>query len=587
MDTTRHFNPYKGLFSYAETDSNLFYGRDPEKRKLLRLVKHNFLTVVFGKSGIGKTSLLRAGLFPLLRQNGFLPITLSMNYEEPDLTNHARHTILEQLKNNNIREMEGDREVRGFHQDETLWEYFHRVKHVNLANGKVVTPVLVLDQFEEMFTLGKRHPGLGKWLDELYYLIENELPDSLRKRILEDDREMPFPYAGEPPPLRVIAALREDYLPHLNTLKTRMPSIDRVKFRLLHLDGNRAREVINMPGGIRDAAVTREITRIFYPQGAIPGEDIPGEKLEVEPSLLSLVCFQIVEEGKGQSFSAADRDRILTRFYDAEIKNIPAKVEKFVESHLLTEGGFKTFYRLEKNHPLETHILDLVQRRVLRKVHWGEKEYIEIIHDVLAPIIKEKRSRRTRKSKNGIIAMLAALVLVFAGLTLYALSQYKRVQVLQVTGEAFLELPKDNTRALRIARAGYELGLPDPPSRTRQALAAAGYSSFEEPFYIQTLEHQGPVNSAVFSPDGKRILTASSDGTAKLWDAGGKLLADLNKHKGAVLSAVFSPDGKRILTASSDGTAKVWYTPEAIYEWLKSSPIPPLTDAEKEELGIK
>ena len=277
-------------------------------------------------------------------------------------------------------------------------------------------------------------------------------------------------------------------------------------------------------------------------------------------SLLSLVCFQIVMEGKRQSFSAADRDRILTRFYDAEMKNIPVKVEKFVESHLLTEGGFRTFYRLDKRHPLETHIHSLMQRRVLRKVHWGEKEYIEIIHDVLAPIIKEKRSRRTRKSKNGIIAVLFALVLVFAGLTLYALYQkstaekerkkaeerYKRVQVLQVTGEAFLELPKDNTRALRIARAGYELGLPDPPSRTRQALGAAGYSSFEEPFYIQTLEHQGPVNSAVFSPDGKRMLTASED-----------------------------------------GTSKVWYTPEAIYEWLKTSPIPPLTDAEKEELGIK
>jgi len=61
----------------------------------------------------------------------------------------------------------------------------------------------------------------------------------------------------------------------------------------------------------------------------------------------------------------------------------------------------------------------------------------------------------------------------------------------------------------------------------------------------------------------------------------------LNKHKRTVISAVFSPDGKCILTASSDGTAKVWYTPEAIYEWLKTSQILPLTDKEKEELGIK
>jgi WD40 repeat protein len=72
-----------------------------------------------------------------------------------------------------------------------------------------------------------------------------------------------------------------------------------------------------------------------------------------------------------------------------------------------------------------------------------------------------------------------------------------------------------------------------------------------------------------------------------LWDLEGNLLADFNKHKGSVNSAEFSPDGTRILTASEDGTAKIWYTPEAIYEWLKTAPIPPLTDKEKKELGIK
>jgi WD40 repeat protein len=59
-----------------------------------------------------------------------------------------------------------------------------------------------------------------------------------------------------------------------------------------------------------------------------------------------------------------------------------------------------------------------------------------------------------------------------------------------------------------------------------------------------------------------------------------------NQHKGRVYSAVFSPDGTRILTASRDGTAKVWYTPEAIYEWLKTAPIPQLSAEEKKELGI-
>jgi WD40 repeat protein len=62
--------------------------------------------------------------------------------------------------------------------------------------------------------------------------------------------------------------------------------------------------------------------------------------------------------------------------------------------------------------------------------------------------------------------------------------------------------------------------------------------------------HQSEVNSASFSPDGKRIVTASIDNTAKVWDISGKLIATLTGHQELVNSASFSPDGKRIVTAS-------------------------------------
>ena len=107
--------------------------------------------------------------------------------------------------------------------------------------------------------------------------------------------------------------------------------------------------------------------------------------------------------------------------------------------------------------------------------------------------------------------------------------------------------------------------LPDPERGIRRPVSNVAMMALLDG-YLRNREkktligHSDSVVSAVFSPDGRHVLTASADATARVWDLEGDLANPrvLQGHSGWVQSAVFSPNGRQVLTASEDATARVW-----------------------------
>jgi tetratricopeptide (TPR) repeat protein len=426
-------NPFAGLQSFGETDQAYFRGRDAESRDLFRLVRREALTVLFARSGLGKTSLLHAGLFPLLREAQYLPVSIRLDFLPGEaLESRVKARIGEALLREGVDAIPPD--------DETLWEYFHQARWWSPAN-RLLTPVLVFDQFEEIFTLGRGDSRVAPLLTELADVIENQIPASVRSRLARSGEELPFSYDRRK--VHVVFSLREDFLARLEDLRPQIPSIVASRFRLVQMTGPQARQAIIEPaGGLVGAEVTEEILRFVAGNGQESGPEAVRsgiEDLEIEPALLSLVCRELNERRLAQGLPALTsrllhraRGEILTDFYEKGLTGLPTTVRAFIEDRLLTASGFRHSEPLEEAVRLpgvtEEHLRLLVDRRVLRFEPRLGHLHVELIHDLLTRVVRESRDRRQarqrrRRQQLRWTTAALALIVLLAGIGWAALRQ--------------------------------------------------------------------------------------------------------------------------------------------------------------------
>lgn len=164
---------------------------------------------------------------------------------------------------------------------------------------------------------------------------------------------------------------------------------------------------------------------------------------------------------------------------------------------------------------------------------------------------RKLRLQRERRRSLRVRQTLAAVVLLFAVLAgwQWQVSQrnYRHALANQLAFTARELLPSDNTVALRIAYEAYAMLGSRSSATVTQALSEIFHTQETRPVYTARYAHAENVNTAVFSPDGQQVLTASEDGFAKLWDLQGQEIQAF-PHGIEVREAAFSPNGQQILT---------------------------------------
>lgn len=535
--------PWPGLLSFREEDHDFFGGRDEEVQELFRRVQSEPLTLLFSAAGLGKTSLLRAGLFPRLRREHFFPVYIRLQYGigEMTLPGQVRAAIVDQAAQWNV-------EASHPTERETLWEYFHR-RDTEFwdARNFVCVPVLVFDQFEEVFTKGRPYgEQVTALFEELADLIDGHWPRHVAAAV-ERDKDAIRPFDPWVHRYRVVFGMREDRLAELEQVSHRFRSIFTNRFRLQRMKGQRALESALKAGGhLMTPAVARRIVGFVGGlKDAAPPDDESLRKLEVEPALLSVFCSELnqarVHQGQTQITAetlTGNKDDILKRFYERAFGAVAPATRAFLEDALVSNDGatrdFVSVQRALAQPGVSAADLETLEGwKIIRIDDLGSVRKIELTHDLLIPLAARSRSDREKQEEvaREKAARLAAerkarrsfgfafFVAALLALALFALWKWKALEKITARAEA--------RSAFRLAMQSFDNERPgdglaylarslrkDPKDPALGPLVYGQMTGRPWPIVLRSIDTQPNVRTARVSADGRIVAVVTEQGLA-------------------------------------------------------------------------
>jgi len=256
MKTTEKQYRYPGTRPFTEGDRHLFFGRNDDIERLHRQIMVEKLIVLFGKSGLGKSSLLNAGVVPLLKeQDKYLAITMILGFARAENISPAEfflNKIAPMIDYNNILWQKIAPELKDNWTNATVDECFW-LACKSLRVQKPEQPIIiVLDQFEEMFTENSDH--VNRFAHLFANLLHGQTPQSIKNRVIEKLKSDKSAFTKqeinvlfEPLDIKFVISTRSDKLSLLNRLKNYIPQILQKTYELQPLSIAQAKEAMLNP----------------------------------------------------------------------------------------------------------------------------------------------------------------------------------------------------------------------------------------------------------------------------------------------------------------------------------------------------
>ena len=404
---------YPGIHPFSKDYRPVFYGRSTDIEELYRFLNVNNLVILYGKSGLGKSSLLNAGLIPLIENKQSYNTTFirfgSFNQKNPAL---LREVFIEKIKKalpegSDLFLSKLDLKEKHI----SIWQY---LKTLAWAYKDQDGLLIVLDQFEEIFTyLEEEVLFFGQAISEV---VNNRMPKPFRRALYDklendpsflDEHLEQIEFIDTPLPTKLLIGIRSDRLSLLDRFSSYIPNILRNTYELKPLINEQAEKAIIAPAIKEDSETVVFNSPIFTYQKELSDNILNflsnKNSQPVETFLLQIIC-QHVEGWVVDNFVKSDTNiQVKTK----DIGSLDTIVQQYYinviegKNSANDEQRFNEHEQLSARYFIEAMLIDTIHRNriSLDKTFVDQNGFPE---DMLEKLIKARIIRQEPNTVSGI-----------------------------------------------------------------------------------------------------------------------------------------------------------------------------------------